>query len=62
MTPDDTVHLFLRTSGSPRPDLGLPGLLVLLARGWAIETVDYRYDSFLLGRPGVEANEGEVPR
>lgn len=51
------IRLFLWTHGSARPDLGLPGLLVLLALGWAIEAIDHRYYSLLLGRRGQEAKE-----
>ena len=42
------TRLLLWTHGSPRPDLRLPGLLVLLALGWAIEAIDHRYCSLLL--------------
>jgi hypothetical protein len=46
----EEVLLLMWTHGSPRPDLGLPGLLVLLALGWSIEAVDERYGSFLVRR------------
>ncbi len=44
------VRLFLWTHGTARPDLGLPGLLVLLALGWSIDFVDDRYGSLLMRR------------
>jgi hypothetical protein len=44
----DDVRLLMWTHGSARPDLGVPGLLVLLALGWGIEAIDHRYCSFLV--------------
>jgi hypothetical protein len=38
-----------------------PGLLVLLALGWTIETVDERYHSVLLSRPETPNSTTEVP-
>jgi hypothetical protein len=45
------VRLLMWTHGASRPDLRLPGLLVLLALGWAIEAMDDRYGSVLMSLP-----------
>lgn len=50
MRTTDEVSLLMWTNGASRPDLGLPGLLVLQTLAWTIGAINDRFGNSLIGR------------